>query len=422
MFPFRPGSRTQKVVASAVLLAGFFLGGESYARFVPEIYDNLGQYRRTGFRLGKGMLHGALGMTHGYDSNALYSGENAQSDYVFRLIPGVDFNWQGAKFSLLSTYRFTFQKQATHNLQDNNAHRAKVEARYDLSRRIRFSVENELDKTSDPADAEIPERVGRFTNRTEVEAIYQTPGQDLVNNLRYTHTYRKYDATLDALSYYNNKVSATSKVNISSTFRFLPKSIASGKIEYGRTDWNQPAATITNNDSHGLTLGVGLTSKFSRKLSASANLYYAAIFFEAGPDASTVAGDVSGTWEPNRRLDANLGYRYRVQVSTFTNYYNSHELFLDASWRFARRFELSLRTRYDFLRFSGPNTTATGENRNDFVIQLINSLSYQLVRWAKLRLDYRLDYRDSNATYPVLGTDTANFNKHGVRFGIDLYY
>ena len=261
-----------------------------------------------------------------------------------------------------------------------------------------------------------------MTNTAGGEVQYQTPAEDLDLRVRYSHTYQRYDSTLSALSFYNNKVVVTSRVNVSSHFRFLPKSVASGSVEYGQTNFNDSATGgVTNNDSKGISTMVGMTSQFTRKLSGSASAGVSILLFEAGPDQTAATAESNVRYSPNASFNVLAGYRRSFQVSTFTNYYELNEFRLEAFYKFARRFELNVKNTYSFLDFSGPNTNLDGSDRNDFLIRGSAGLSYAFIDWGRLKLEYETDYRNSNAV-DTFGGASSDFIKHRVNVGVELYY
>jgi len=395
----------------------------SFAQNYSENRPGVSRGRETGLRLGGSRLHGALDVASSYDSNSLYSDQNPQSDYVLVVIPGVDWEFSRTKFNLLTGYRFTYRNNFEQDVQDDLAQQANLVASYALSRRLDMKVTEKYEDTSEPADVEIPERLGRITNNAGAEVRYHTPGDDLDLALKYANMYEKYEALLSALSFYDNKVSITSRVNISSHFRFLPKSVASATMEYGQTNFNDDqVAPVANNDSRGISFSAGLNRQFTRKIGISANAGFATLQFEGGPDATSATGSIDARFTPRSALSVTTGYKYDVQVSTFTNYFQDHHVHLDGNYRFARRWETHVRTSYDFLDYSPQNLNADGSTRADSVIQGLAGLTFELFAWMHLKTEYQLDYRDSNAVDPLTGSNSASFLKHRVNVGISVYY
>lgn len=394
-----------------------------YNYFRPEIYSVLGKKRDTGLKLGRGRLHLALGVLNTYDSNALFSSVDPRADYVLKVIPGADYIWASQRFTLLVGYRFTYRNNLYETVQDDKGHIANVDGRYKFTRRFSFGARNMFERTTDPADIQIYERLKRWRNEASGDIRYTTPGEDFDTTLRYTHVYQKYNGDLSALSFYQNKVSVTSRVNVSSRFRFLPKSVASATLEYGQTDFtNDPALVVRNNDSKGIFGKVGLTTQLTRKISLIAEVGGTGIFFDAGPNTSGIIGGAHGVYRPNSRASFKMGYQRRVQISTFTNYYSSHRFDFDANWKFARRFDYVVKAAFDFLDYSDPNINLNGIRRKDFVIQALTGVSYSITEWCKARVEYQLDRRDSNGTNPSTGLATASFTKHRANLGVDFYY
>jgi hypothetical protein len=389
---------------------------------VPPIYLPAEEDRATGLRLGRFRLHGALGLNYTYDTNVLYSDVNPQSDQVLQVIPGADLVWNRPRFNLLTGYRFTLRNNIKQNIQDDQQHRANLDAKYKLSRMFTIGFTDSFERSSDPADAELPERVGKWHNEASTEFKYVTPAEDLDLALKYTNVYQRYDAELNNLSFYNNKVSATSRFNVSSSFRFLPKSVAMASVEYGQTNWSNDPTSASNFDSKGVNISTGLTTSTTRKLSISGRVGWAILQFAGGPDSSSFMGGTDIQYNWNSKTSFTLGYERSTQVSTFTNYYKEHRLTGQWKWKFARRFDMGAKTRLAFLDFSAPNTNLDGTTRSDTLFQAMYNISYAFLEWGTLRLSYQYDRRDSNTTSPIFGVNSADFEKHQGNVGVDFYY
>jgi len=121
-----------------------------------------------------------------------------------------------------------------------------------------------------------------------------------------------------------------------------------------------------------------------------------------------------------RAREANV---YRLaQVSTFTNYHESHQFNVDLRWRIRKNLRTESENRIFLIDYSGPNQNADGTNRKDFVFQSKNWLIYSVRRWLDLGLEYRLDFRDSNTFNPLTGESSADFLKHQIGLNADFYY
>jgi hypothetical protein len=390
----------------------------------PEIYTYLGKGRETGLRMGRFRLHGALGISNTFDSNALYSPTGAESDYVLQVTPGADLAYQGGRLDLVTGYRFTYRDNLNQDIQDNRSHRVFFQGGFQMSRRFKFSVGDRWERTSDPADLDIPVRLSRWSNETYGEIGYKTPGEDLDLAIRYTNVFEQFDDTaVAALSYVNSKVSVTSRLNVSSRFRFLPKSVLFSNVSYSQTNFSAPTVPdAADSDSKGIDLGLGLSSQLTRKISVSGQGGATFIMFQHGPDDATVTGGVRVDYRPSRTIEAALGYERLAQISSFTNFHRDHRINFDGGWKFARKFQMNVLERIAWLEYSGPNALATGAFRSDFIVQTHYEISYAFKPWAKARVEYQLDYRDSNALDPVTGLPSADFVKHQAGIGFDFYY
>jgi len=231
------------------------------------------------------------------------------------------------------------------------------------------------------------------------------------------------------VGFYQNKLILNSRVNVNSSFRFLPKSVVNGSIEYGDTRFDQ-GPTITpgnltlaqNQNSRGMNASLGLNSVLSRKITYNLNAGYAYLGFEDGSAAHSVIGQASLRYSPSSRLASGLGYTRGVRVSTFTNYYREHLLEADISYKAMQRLEVYMRQRLSFIDYSGPNVTLAGVARSDVIYQGLLGAAYRWTQWITSALDYTGILRDSNALTGQTPTQTASFLKHVVTLRLDLYY
>jgi len=365
-----------------------------------------------------------LGLSNTYDSNALYSDQGAESDDVFKVIPGTDVSVAWKRLSVFSGYRYTFRKNIRENVQSSNEQRAHFESNFRLSRTLLFTARDHIESASDPANIDLLERTNRFSNDAEAGFKYVTPGEDLELGIFYTHLYQKYDSTALTVGLLNHRVSITSRLNISSQFRFLPKSILFFNGDYGKTDIRD--VTISGppvGDSQGGSFSLGITSLLTRKVSFTFRGGTTLLFFDQGPDAKTIIGSVDTQYQPSSRTTFVLGYERSTQIRAFTNFEKSNRLRFDTQWQFGRKFKLVNNFRFSWLTFSDSTVTLGGLIRKDRVLQDVLSLGCDLNRWVNARLEYQIDRRASNAVTEVTHqVNDADFLKHQIGLVVEFYY
>ncbi len=431
LLPPKSGSRIgRRVFRTPLLCLAFFLFNPSLFAQTTEfilqskpIDTGYGKDKDTGLRMGRARLHPVFNLLTSYDSNALYSDTNPQKDFVLQFEPGADLSWSSSKVDIGLGYRYGFRDNASVDAQDDhNQQRGSFDGRYRFSQRFSFLVDDRFEKSSDPADVELPERVGRISNEASAQTLYQTPAQDFDLGLRYANLYVNYDDILSLSSYTGNKVGVSSHLNISRFFRLFPKSVLSGLFELGNTNFkDDPTATATNSDSKEIDFQFGLDNLVTQKLVVSVEAGAAFLHFDSGPDANTFNGGVKARFAMTPKLSLGGGFKRQTEISTFTNYYDDNQFEANCNWKFARRFQADVRGTLDFVSYSGPNDISPGESRKDIVIQSGTGVSYDLTSWGKLRVEHLFDFRSSNAVDPI-GLASADFSKHRVNVGVDLYY
>lgn len=408
---------------SLLIVAAFLVTARpARAQFGADPGLLLKQKRETGIRLGKWTLHPNVLFYGVYDTNVLYASAAARDDFGFQLSPGVDLILNVSRAEVLLGYRFKRIEQKEFNVQDYNAHSAFVRATYHFSRRFLVRVEETVEKTSDPADVEIPERIGRITNQASAEVMHRTAAEDLETSLRYTHTYQRYDFNGAGVASLGSNVAVTSRINLASRFRFLPKSVLQVSGEYGATDFGGPGTAGVLSDSQGFTASAGINSQFSRRFSLVTQVGYSALYFDSGNDTHAVVGSVLANQQFSERFTVEAGYQRKLEQSSFTEYYNEHTFSLGARARITRKLDAGVRNSLSYVDFSGPSLLANGQNREDRLYQVEVNLDYALRPWLKPRALYTFMNRDSNATNPFFNSQSADFSKHRISLGVEVYY
>ncbi|MCB0308090.1 MAG: outer membrane beta-barrel protein [Bdellovibrionales bacterium] len=407
-----------------ILILFMIVAMNSHGQFGSNYDYGSNATQATGFRLGKWRLHAALSYLNGYDSNVLFDNQSPEKDLFIEVTPGADLIFQGVRTNFLAGYRFKRLDYLEQSVQDYNAHNAFFRGGYRFFRGFSLGVEEFYERSSDPADDEIPERVGRTMNRASIEVVHQTPAKDLETKLKYANIYQKFDAALASLSYYNNKVFVTSRLNLLSRFRFLPKSTLIFNGEYGFTDFNNNygPGQPQNYDSQGWSAVVGLSSQITRKINLLGQVGGSMLYFDQGPGTAAVIGLGSFSYTPSQKFSLIASYQRKVEESSFTNYFSQHAFELQVKSQLTRRLHATAHSKFSFIDFSGPNVVPIGVERSDSLYQAGISVIYLLRPWVKPKVIYNYSFRDSNSTNFLLNSQSADFSKHIVALGIDLYY
>ena len=303
--------RTRLVCAlSFSLVASFSPIKKSYAQeqnmFRPEIYGVLGQTRTTSLlHFGQFQVHGVLGLHVSRDSNVLFEDTNPKADIVLDIIPGIDIIRKTERLDFVTSYRYKYRDNIKYSVQDYQAHNVSASLDWEFARRLSLLTRDDFEKTADSADAELPERIGRWTNAAQVGLRHRTPAEDLETTLSYVNVLQKFDTPLEALGFFQNKLILSSRVNVNSSFRFLPRSVVSASLEYGDTHFSQgnvntgnTTAVPQNSDSRGISATLGLSSVLSRKLTYFTSVGYSHISFDQGTNGNQVIGEILQLYLP----------------------------------------------------------------------------------------------------------------------------
>jgi len=134
--------------------------------------------QEPGIMLGRFRLLPSLRFAGGYNSNVLYSNNNATGDTTWRITPEIRLKTNQVHWELDTGYHYSRQQYLETDIQNVDEHAA--DATFLLkSRRWSLKLEDLFLITKDPADAEILERIDRRQNRASAVYSIFSPGKDL---------------------------------------------------------------------------------------------------------------------------------------------------------------------------------------------------------------------------------------------------
>jgi hypothetical protein len=373
-----------------------------------------------GFRLGRFNLSPQLKSNFGMNSNPLFASSTPSADGFFIIEPRLVLAGKYNRFALKSEYNFTRLQYFNNPLQNSNGHNFDLTSEIS-SYRWRIETRERFQLTTDPADAEILERVRRRSNTASALFSYFTPSKDLEVNLKYTNNIRWFDGDLSALNSFRDLVIVSSKVNVSSLVRFLPKTAITSSFQYNHTTFPNADPSIRSK-ADGIAISVGLNGKITPKLSAQIETGYSMINFDAGPNSKQISSKAILIYDWHA-LGFKLGYSRINQAASFTNFFNANTLFYDLNWKSrSNRYNVSLGGSVDWLTFDPASLVANGESRSDLVIRDRLHFGYYITRKCEIFTEYQLAKRSSNATNPLTGAQSSDFIQHIGSIGFVVYY
>ncbi len=375
-------------------------------------------------RLGKLNLIPTFLFKGSMDTNALYSDTGKQRDAFFDIQPGLDMVGKGARLDVLAGYKFLVHKNARFSQQDYTGHDFRGELfSTPFTKRIYLQLIEDFRDTSEPADVEILNNTRVITNILNVSSGYITPGENLEISMGYVNTYKKWDEIFNGSDFFGNSVQLRSKVNLSSKYRFLPKTQATFEFDYTRANQTYNNSFLGGDiTSNAYRTMFGLVGAFTRRLSIIAKLGFNRINFSIGESASDLVAEAGINYFLMRRFRINTAYSRKIDYSIYSPYSSINGFKFSVSYDFLRKWSVDLKFDLDDINFSGPVDNGAGEQRDDLVLRLRLEGAYRFKKWLSFILGYGIENRDSNLVGVVQGASSAEFLRHTVYFGLGFNY
>jgi len=375
-------------------------------------------------KLGKFKIIPNLLFKSSIDTNALYADAGSRTDYLFDIIPGLDIAARGSRLDFMAGYKFVVHQNVKFDVQDYFGHDFRTELFTNpFNKRVFFRLHDDLSDTHDPADLEILDDTRIFSNDAEVELGYLTPGEDMQFAVSYVNTYKKYNDIFDGSSMLGNGIQFRSKVNLSSKYRFLPKTQAVFDFSYTRAKQEYSDDYLGGIvHSHAYRFSGGIVGAFTRRLSLTARAGYNRINFDINETASDLVAEFILNYYFSRKLKLSAGYARKVDYSVYSPYSSINNFTFSANYNFHRKWMIDLKYELDDINFSGPVSSGSGGTRSDFVNRVRVEINYKLKKWLNALVGYRLEARRSNLVGIIRGTGTADFTRNVFYVGVGFNY
>lgn len=416
----------KKIGALVLIMCGLFYAAESSAELIgePSLVDKKSIKGLKRLKLGKfnimpSLLFKAIG-----DTNALYADSNTRADAIFEVKPGVDIMAFGSKIDLLAGYSFLVHENVKADVQDFLGHEVTGEIfSRPFSKRMFIKLTDNMLNTAEPADPTILDNTAMLQNNLNISTGYITRGDDLQLSVGYLNSYRRFSDIYTGYMFYGRGVQVKSMVNLSSRYRFLPKTQATFNFEYtsAKQDYDDAFYGETlRSDQYRIT--AGLEGAFTRKLSILAKAGYNRIDYRNFEVASNFVTETAVNFLFTRKIKLRAGYARKADYSVYSPYSTIHTYTFYVDYKFSKKLRFKSELDMDDIDYSGPVQDAAGGTRDDFVIRYRFDTVYKLRPWLSFIMGYKLENRGSNAFNFVQGNSTAEFTRHSFYFGCGFNY
>ncbi|MBT8341616.1 MAG: outer membrane beta-barrel protein [Desulfatitalea sp.] len=370
-----------------------------------------------------------LNLREQYTDNLNRTSGGEEDDYISSVSPGCSFHVRGSTAGLTLSYDPEYVHYKEHDDRDQWRHYARLSGDWRLSRHTRFDLRHAFTISDDPVDDEgtstVTGGVNKFTfNSTSFSLSSQFGRENTIeigNNLAF-HDYendlvedsRRLNPFLNyvywffdnnyGISFYAEYIRGEfeAPINISDDFnsyygnlklrkRFSPNIDLFLQHAYMHTDYEGDAE---NYAVHNPAIGVNYIR--GERTNVSIALGYGIRSKEVTEDDAglIVTGHLETSWAYSRGI-INLSVYNGYTQNTFSNdnlgFYVYSNTDAGAEYRFARNFNGDVFTEYRYARYLD-----TEPQIEDHYVSCGAGLSYQMLSWLRLRMEY--SHRNLNST------------------------
>jgi hypothetical protein len=326
-----------------------------------------------------------------YDTNVFQTPSHAQSDEIFKTIPGVVADYTFGPHSLSAGYRAEILNYVHLTDQDTVHHIAAGQLRLDFPRLL-LNLKEDFVRTSDPPNTELTGRILSNTNTLKPEAEYRLT-QRFSLGLAYTWTRVRFDdpAIGDLIDRDEHLFGA------SVYWKMLPKAGLYLTYDGGFDTFTE--ATDRNFVRHQVWVGVrgDLTPKLSSSLHAGVEIRVPDQSNQEGFTGFIFGGDL--TYRPTERSTITLLVDRSTEESTFINtvFYVTTNATLTAQYQLLPKLSIGARLGGGVNNYSTKQTVGNQTDwRQDSFLSAGALAEYAIQPWLRLGVEYLRTSRDSN--------------------------
>ncbi len=414
-----------------ISLTGF--GGEALAR-------------GDGVRKGDLLIHPSAKIAAGYDSNVFYEApeEAPNSGSMMMFGGGLELSNRNSRrlsFSLKSDLNFrlmtSLDTEETQTEERTGLESAKMRA--DLRLFPQSSISLELkDKLSYAERASyefLADGYQKLENAVGADLIF-APGsrpasRALTLKLGYVlHTTHFLGAQGQGQS---RAEKLAHEMELQSRWKFFPKTAAVLGISYSLIDYEQPKQLENESliesmdrDSSPLRIMAGLEGLITQRVSVVLKGGFSNSFNARGESFQGFIGKFHLQYLMEPTLQLRLGYERDGRDTSFSNYYSSHQFFLKGELFFLNQFSINLKGGlhlYTYAASGSPDEVTGAANlREDPVIRVEGSFTYQLKNWLKSSLVWEMENNRTEWVDHGLVDNPANYSRQLMMLRVSADY
>lgn len=316
--------------------------------------------------------------------------------------------------------------------------------------KVFFEFDNRFSRTANPDGQDLSGRHKNILNTFILGIGIKNLEDTLMMKIKAGVDFNYFEESKDTDAYKDyNYVSFVG--DIFGRWKFLPKTIIFLNAAYRYQEYYESSM---RSDSRSMPFNVfaGLMGQITPHISAKLSAGYSASFSK--DTKHDYNANAEFIFKYGKTTFFNAGYLRNMRPSPYYQYYSTHRLYMNFKQKFARVFLAKLDFSYSFIEFgpqiefnssdytfntaSGAYEKATvtsedgtydysviisGGKRNDQLMMLNPSISYNILSWLGLKFSYELEYRISDYNKTVRGTwnDAVNTD-HNYDRTVNTYY
>jgi hypothetical protein len=326
-----------------------------------------------------------------YESNVFQAPSHAQSDVVFKTIPGFLADYAFGPHSLSAGYRAEILNWVELRSQDTVHHIAVGQLKLDFPRLL-VNLRDDFARTSDPPGSELTGRIQSTTNVLAPESEYRLTERFAVGaNYSWTHV-RFDDDFLGQLLDRDEHLTGASVF-----WRIRPKTDA--RLSYSYTRKNFTQAGDRDVAIHAVTLG--LRGDLTAKLSSTFRVGFQTRDPQSGVAPGYTGLILGGDWifRPTEHTTITLMTDRSVQESSFgdTPYYVTSNASLEVQQQFGSKLTGTVRVGGGINEYPSKQTIGDVTDwRSDTFFAAGATVEYQIQPWLLVGVEYTHTFRRSN--------------------------
>lgn len=430
----------------------FFLFLLIVSVYVQSVFAETGDVPQNGFKITKDtVLNVGLSITPEYETNVTKASENTiivdntarttekvgiVSDLILHYSPSIriklDDTSKTVGFSIFFDYNHYIgldDSTTSKKLSDLDI-RSNFLGEFNKDGVVFFGIDNNFSRTANPDSQDLSGRHKNILESFAMDLGFKNLEDTLLMKIQAGVDFNYLEESKDELAYKDyNYVSFVG--DIFGRWKFLPKTIVFLNAAFRYQDYYE---SNLRSDSLSIPFNVfaGLMGQITPYISAKLSAGYSASFSK--DTKHDYNANAEFIFKYNKSTFLNIGYLRNMRPSPYFQYYSTHRLYLNFKQKFARDFFAKLDFSYSFIAF-GPqvefnsseytfntgtdtydkDTMTTnagtldysvkvpGSQRDDRLMVVNPSLSYNILSWLGLKLSYEMEYRTSDYYKEITG-------------------